>query len=128
MGRSASKLSSTRSAVVSSTPSFPFFFFTAFLIAGLPHAGLAFLCCASFPFFAPPPPLALLRRQPWILCLSDGGLERIQHANVLMLPGDSSQPGVHRLRVLLCQLRDAANAQQFEIAKHGGPDRNQILQ
>src|SRR5215467_9600129 len=50
MGRSASKLSSTRSAMVSSTPPFPFFFFTA-----CPHClptasrlSLFVLCFVSF--------------------------------------------------------------------------------
>src|SRR6266404_9571087 len=89
MGRSANKLSRTRSAVVSLTGSFSFLFLTPCPLCPLLSVFFALIPLSSslylFPSFAPPPPLALLHRQPRILRLRHCRLKRIQHTNILML-------------------------------------------
>src|SRR5882724_9680170 len=117
MGRSANKLSRTRSAVVSLTGSFSFLFLTPCPLCPLLSVFFALIPLSSslylFPSFAPPPPLALLHRQPRILRLRHCRLKRIQHTNI---------------RILLRNLPNAANPQQLKIPQHRRPDRNQIFQ
>jgi hypothetical protein len=72
------------------------------------------------------PPLALLGRQQGISRLRHRRVKDIQHANILVLPRYASQLPVHALRVLLGQLRYAANAQQFKVPQHRGSDRDQV--
>src|SRR5438309_3536568 len=109
MGRSESRLSSTRSAVVRSSLRLRF---------GTPRLPLA----------APVPPYTFLRRQSWIARLRDGCSEDVEAADVRTLPGDLAQASIHLARVGVSQLSDAADAQQLEVAQHGRPYRDQILQ
>src|SRR4051795_13504814 len=100
MGRSASRLSKTRSGVVS-----PF---------SLPF--LIFL----FPQPAPVPPLALLRRKQRIFCLRNGGTKNIQATDILPLPLDTVQCRIHGLRISSGKPFNTVDAQLVEVAQHGG--------
>jgi hypothetical protein len=77
---------------------------------------------------APVPPLALLRRKARISRLRHRRAECVQHADVLLLPGHAAKPFVKAFRVLPCQSRDGVDAQQLEIANHGGANRNEVSQ
>src|SRR5215467_13140323 len=105
MGRSESRLSTTRSAVVRSSLRLPL---------GTPGLSLA----------TPVPPYTLLWRQSRVARLRNRRLKDIEAANVLPFSGDLAQALVHAARTRFGQLSDAANSQQLEIAKHGRPDRN----
>src|SRR5262249_35091054 len=108
MGRSASRLSSTRSGVVS--------------------ARLLLCLATGLPFAAPIPPYALLRRQVRIARLRHGGTENVQHADVLMLARHATQPLVHALRLAAGQAIHGPDSQQLEIPQYRRPNRDQILQ
>src|ERR1700722_17193506 len=108
MGRSASRLSRTRSGVVRV---FCLFF------------GMAF-----FPAAAPIPPLTFLRGQQRVASLGYGGLKGVEAADVDALAGDAAQFFVHLAGILARELADGADFQQLEVAKHGGANGNQILQ
>src|ERR1700749_46154 len=95
---SASKLSRTRSGTVSSR----------FLVD---------IC--SLALAAPIPPLALFGRQQRIAGLRNRGGENILAADVHALAGDAAELLIKPLRILLCQLLNATNAQQPEISQHG---------
>src|SRR5580692_4548083 len=101
MGRSASKLSRTRSGVVS----VPCLFF-----------GMAFLSAA-----APIPPLAFFRGEQRIARLGYGGLERVEAADVDALAGDAAKLFVHFAGILARELADGADFQQLEIGSMAGP-------
>src|ERR1700674_111590 len=108
MGRSASRLSSTMSGVVSAR----------FSVAAMARLSSA----------APVPPLALLRRQKRIPGLRHGRAKNIQAADVLRLPGDLAKLLIKFLRVPPGKLRHAGDPEQIEIAQHGRSDRNQVSQ
>src|SRR5580692_8501036 len=108
IGRSASKLSRTKSGVVSA-----------------PCLAPAIAC---LPFATPIPPLALLHRQMWIPGLRDSRTKDIEAADVHRLLGNSAKLLVKFLRILPGELADAGNAEQLEIVQHGRSDRNQVLQ
>src|SRR5215475_6589791 len=108
MGRSANRLSKTRSGVVSAR-----------------LLGPGMIC---FPLSAPIPPLALLGWESRILRLGYGGAKDVQAANVLRLPGDLTQFFVQLLRIAPRKLRHPVNAQHIEVADHRRPHRNQVLQ
>src|SRR3984885_10417297 len=108
IGRSASKLSSTRSGVVNSL----------FLAAGITCLALA----------APVPPQALLDRQIRILRLRYRRPKYVQATDVLRLAGDLAELLVHLLRIAPRQLRHGANTEEFEIAPHRRANRNQVAQ
>src|SRR5271165_148571 len=98
MGRSASRLSRTRSGVVNAR------------VSAAPIARLS--------LSAPIPPLALVERQPRIPCLRHGRPKDIQAADVLRLAGNLAKLLIELLWVLPRELGDAANAEQVEIAQH----------
>src|SRR5258706_5836243 len=100
MGRSASRLNRTRSGVVREA-----------LLLGLRTLG--------FSPAAPIPPDTLFHGQAGIARLRHRGAEHVLHAYVLTLAGDAAQLCVHGPRLRAGKLRDAANPQHFEIAKHG---------
>src|ERR1700690_3678339 len=106
MGRSASRLSSTRSGVVSSR-------FSAAAITRLSSA-------------APVPPLALLGRQKRIPRLRYRRAKNIQAADVLRLPGNLAKLLIKLFRVPPRELRHAGNPEQLEIAQHGRSNRHQV--
>src|ERR1700691_5162257 len=108
MGRSASKLSRTRSGVVR--------------LLGL-FLGMVFL-----PQAAPIPPLAFFRGKQRVARLGYRGLKGVEAADVNALAGEAAKFFVYFMRILARELADGANAQHFKIAKHGGADGNQILQ
>src|SRR5579862_1105141 len=108
MGRSASKLSSTKSGVVNPRFSAP-----------------AIACLSSA---APVPPLALFQRQKRIPCLRYRRAKNIQTADVLRLPFDSTQLLIKLLGISPRKLRHAGNPEQLEITQHGRPNRNQVSQ
>src|ERR1700728_261580 len=108
MGRSASRLSRTRSGVVR--------------LLGL------FFCMAVLPQAAPIPPLAFFRGEQRVASLGYRGLEGVETADVNALAGKAAKFLVHFMGILARELTDGTNAQQFEIAKHGGADGNQVLQ
>src|SRR5271155_3503562 len=108
MGRSASKLSRTRSGVV------------RLLLLDL-VAGIAGLSAA-----APIPPLALFTAQPRIARLRHGRAEHVQAADIHRLAGFGAQALVQLFGILARELRHAANAEQVEIAKHGRADGDEI--
>src|SRR5215471_17873418 len=106
MGRSASKLSSTRSGVVSAR----------FLVAGI----------GSLAFTTPIPPLTLVGRQFGILRLFDSCAEGVETADVDGLALQRAQLLVELLRIPARELRNAVYAEHLEVAQHRGTDRNQI--
>src|SRR3984885_7773005 len=108
IGRSASRLRSTRSGVVSSR----------FLAAGIACLALA----------APLPPQALLDRQIRILRLRYRRPKYVQATDVLRPAGDLAELLVHLLRIAPRQLRHGANTEEFEIAQHRRANRNQVAQ
>src|SRR5208282_1344212 len=108
MGRSASRLSRTRSGVVS----------PRFLAPGIARLSLP----------APVPPLRLLERQPWISRLRHCRHEDVQAADVLRLSGDSAEFLVKLFRIAPRQLRHAVNPQQFKVANNHGTNRNQVVE
>src|SRR5271155_1433099 len=108
MGRSASRLSSTRSGVVRPR-------FSAAAIARLSFA-------------APIPPLALVERQMRIPCLGYRRPKNIQAADVLRLAGDLAEAFVKFLRVLPRESVHAGNAEPVKVAQHGRANGNQISQ
>src|SRR5882724_154549 len=93
---------------------------------GHPESLTLYFITSLFPLIAPPPPLALLRIQPWIPRLRHRRAKHVQHADILMLPRHAPQFLVQLPRVLPGQLRHAANPQQLEVPQHGGSNRNQI--
>src|SRR5271155_3001083 len=108
MGRSASRLSRTRSGVVRLR--------LLDLAAGIAGLSLA----------APIPPLALFTAQARVAGLRYCCAENIQAANIHRLPGSGAQALVQFFGVLARELRHAANAEQIEIAQHGGADGDEI--
>src|ERR1700722_2116020 len=108
MGRSASRLSRTRSGGVR-VPCLIF--------------GMAFLSAA-----APIPPLAFFGGEQRVAGLGYGGLEGVEAADVDALAGDAAKFLVHLARILARELADGADFQQLEITEHGGANGNQILQ
>src|SRR5579863_5106350 len=108
IGRSASKLSRTKSGVVSAPCLAP--------------------VIACLPFATPIPPLALLCRQTWISGLRYGRTKDIEAADVHRPLGNSAKLFVKFLRILPGELVHAGNSKQLEIAQHGRPDRHQVLQ
>src|SRR5215472_2423964 len=107
MGCSVRRLSRTRSGTVRSR----------FLAGGI----------ACFPLAAPEPPLALLRRQQRIACLSHGCCKNVLAANIDVLTGKAAELAIELGRVLMGKLLHAADSQQFEITQHGRSYGNQIL-
>jgi hypothetical protein len=139
MGRSANKLKSTKSGVVSPNLFFALtiLFNLSALLRALRVSALSFLSffllplslyvLTSFlPLPAPPPPLTFFRRQPRILRLCHGCAIRIQHTRILSLSPNSLHLFIHPLRILLRQLLDAANPQKLKIPQHRRPDGDQI--
>src|SRR5580700_6369288 len=110
MGRSASRLSRTRSGVVSVERSF--------LAAGI----------ASLSAAAPIPPLALCTGQPRIAGLRRRRGENIEAANIHGLACLGAQALIELFGILASELSHAANAEQIEIAKHGRADGNEIFE
>jgi hypothetical protein len=55
-------------------------------------------------------------------------VKRIQHANVMMLPGNPAELFIKAIRIASCQSSHGFHAQQFKIAHHRRPNRNQIEQ
>src|SRR5713101_5408462 len=108
MGRSASRLSSTRSGVVSS--------------------GCLAARIAGLPFAAPIPPLALFGRQAPVARLGHGRAENIQTTDVLLLPGRPAKFFIELLGVLFRELRHALNSEKVKITEHGRTDRDQFAQ
>src|ERR1700722_5131344 len=108
MGRSARRLNSTRSGIVS---------------ARLLGAGIGRLSLA-----APIPPLASFERQLRIPSLSHRSAKNIKAANILRLPGNEAQAFIELLGTAARQLLHAAHSQQFEVAQESRPDRNEIFQ
>src|SRR5271154_1692452 len=108
MGRSASRLSRTRSGVV------------RLLLLDL-AAGIAGLSLA-----APIPPLALFAGQARIARLRHGGAKNVEAADIHPLAGFGAQALVQLFGILTRELRHAANAEQVEIAKHGRADGDEI--
>src|ERR1700732_2750232 len=108
MGRSASKLSSTRSGTV--TPRF-----SAAAITRLSS-------------MAPIPPLALLHRQPRVPRLRHRRAKDIQTANVLRLSRDLAELFVEPLRIPPGKLSYGSNAEQLKVAQHSWPNGNQVSQ
>jgi hypothetical protein len=51
----------------------------------------------------------------------------IKHTDVLALSGETCEFFIESFRVLSGELVDTANAQQIEVAQHGGPYGNQVL-
>src|SRR4029077_7007737 len=106
MGRSARRLSRTRSGVVRARA----------LAEGIARRSPA----------APIPPGALLGGEKGIPGLGHGGGESIEAADVDLLPGDAAKPLVELFRILAGELGDAADAEKLEIAKHGRADRDEV--
>src|SRR5215469_13225799 len=147
MGRSARRLNSTKSGVVScalvlartarfvaargrlcrvATAEFSVAFragrtleFFRFIFPGL-------FCGFSFP--APIPPLALLGWQARVPRLRHGRAKSIQHAGILALARLAVQLLVQFPRLLLCELRDAADAEHLEVAQHCRSDGDQVAE
>jgi hypothetical protein len=69
-----------------------------------------------------------LRGKTRVARLSDGGVEGIEDADVLMLAGEALEAGVHFPRVLLGKLGDGTDAEAIEVAEHGGTDGDQVVQ
>jgi hypothetical protein len=84
---------------------------------------MAFLSAA-----APIPPLAFFGGEQRVASLGYGGLECVEAADVDALAGDAAKFFVHLAGIPARELADGADVQQFEIAKHGGANGNQILQ
>src|ERR1700722_6779116 len=108
MGRSASRLSRTRSGVV--------------------RVPCLFFCMAFLSAAAPIPPLAFFGGEQRVASLGYGGLKGVKAADVDALAGDAAEFFVHFAGILGCELADGADFQQLEIAEHGGANGNQILQ
>src|SRR5271163_3385049 len=113
MGRSANRLSRTRSGVVS-----PDFLARGFLAPGIARLSL----------LAPVPPLRLLERQPRIPRLRHGRPEHVQAADVLRLSGDVAEFFVKPFRIAPPELPYTADPQHLEVANHRRSNRNQVLQ
>src|ERR1700676_276923 len=109
MGRSASKLSNTRSGVVS-VNRLPFRILHRFTLS----------------LAAPIPPLALLHGKPRVTRLRHRRAKNVEAANVLVLRSHAAQLLIESIRILPRQLRHAAYPQDFKIAQHGRTDGNQI--
>src|SRR5271156_4044924 len=108
MGRSASRLSRTRSGVV------------RLLLLDL-AAGIAGLSLA-----APIPPLALFTGQARIAGLRYRCGENIEATNINRLAGFGTEALVKFFGILAGQLGHAANAEQVEIVQHGRADGDEI--
>jgi hypothetical protein len=80
------------------------------------------------PQAAPIPPLTFFRGQQRVASLGYRGLKGVETANVNVLAGEAAKFFVHFMGILARELADGANAQHFEIAKHGGADGNQVPQ
>src|ERR1700688_3387755 len=106
MGRSASRLSRTRSRVVNSR-------FSAGAIARLSPA-------------APIPPLALFERQQRVPCLRYRRTKNIQAADVLRLPCNLAELLIKLFWASPRELRHAGNAEQIDITQHGRSNGNQV--
>src|SRR5437588_6530069 len=105
MGRSQSRLSSTRSGVVRSR-----------LLLGM----------GAFPLSAPIPPLALVQWQSGIARLGYRRAKHVEHTWVLFLPGELGQALIKLFRRLPRQLGDVGYAEPLEISQHNRPHRNQV--
>jgi hypothetical protein len=68
----------------------------------------------------------LFGREARVARLSNGGAKGIQTADVLVLRCDSAERFVESFRISTCELRDAAHAEDFEIAKHRRAYRDQV--
>src|SRR5579864_4229666 len=107
IGRSASRLSRTKSGIVSSRFS-----------AG---GDITLLSLA-----APIPPLRLFQRETWISRLRNGRAKNVQAANILGLSRKQAELLIKFFWILPGQLRHAADAEQFKIAEHRGSNRSQV--
>jgi hypothetical protein len=70
--------------------------------------------------------LTLFNRESRIARLGHGRAKNIQAADVLVLRGGAAKRFIKTLGIPPGELRDAAHAQNFEIAQHGGTDGDQI--
>src|SRR6185437_6005942 len=109
MGRSDSRLSKTRSAVVSGSLLLRF-------------------ATPRLPFPAPVPPYRLRRREQRIARLRHRCLKYIKAADVVLLSRKLTQTFVHMVGILSCQSGKIGDSQQLKVAKHCWPDGNQVLQ
>src|SRR4029077_11738249 len=106
IGRSASRLSRTRSGVVSAR----------FLAPGI----------ARFPLAARVPALALFHGKLRILRLRHRRLKDIQTADILRFPGLDTELLVQLFRIAACELSNRLNPQKFEVTNYRRSHRNQI--
>src|ERR1700682_2717542 len=109
MGRSASKLSNTRSGVVS--------------VNRLP---LRMLHRFALSQAAPIPPLALLRGKPRVTRLRHHRVKNVEAADVLVRRRHAAQLLIESLGILPGKLRHAAHPQEFKVAQHRRTNGNQI--
>jgi hypothetical protein len=94
MGRSASRLKTTKSGVVTVALSF---------------------AIGSLPFLAPVPPLPLFDRQIGILCLGDSRGKHIETADILPT-FEPAKFGVHTAWILFCQLLNALDSKSTQVS------------
>src|SRR2546426_54594 len=94
IGRSASKLSSTRSGVVSSRP----LLLGAFIRNPAPL--LPYSLASLLPSSAPVPPQTFFRRQSRVSRLRHGRGKHIQHTDIVLLTGNVVQPVIEPPRIL----------------------------
>src|SRR6476660_43311 len=106
IGRSASRLSRTRSGVVSSR----------LLAVGI----------ARFPLPAPIPPLAFFQRKLRISRLRHRGLEDVQATDVLRFPGLDAELLIQLLRIAAGELSHRLDPKKLEVADHRRTHGNQI--
>jgi len=60
--------------------------------------------------------------------LRDRGVEGVENARVLTLARETFETRVHFLGILLRELGDGMDAEEIEIAQHGGSDGNEIFE
>jgi hypothetical protein len=72
--------------------------------------------------------MTFFRGQQRVASLRYRGLKGVQTADIDSLAGEAAKFLVHFPGIPAREPADRANAQHFEIAKHGGADGNQILQ
>src|SRR5580765_1247826 len=108
MGRSANRLSSTRSGVVNS-----------------PFLRFGILC---LPPPTPIPPPAPFDGEQRVSSLCHGRAEHIETADVLCLASDFAESFIQLFRVSPRELLHAMNSEHFEIVGDCWPYRNQVPQ